>query len=244
MQREAKFQQVFKDIVMSLLKNLFILLHILIDKAVEAFYGWLWPQRKTCPELKEDFFISKSATDIAEMIRRREVSAFDVVRAYIKRIHQVNPLLNAVVDGPFEEEALAEAKRIDEQLEAGQITAEEALARKPFLGVPFSTKDSTAVGGKLQTLGLLSRAHVKATEDAECVRLMREAGAIILVTTNVPEVNRWQESRNKLTGQTNNPYDNRRTVGGSSGGEGALISSCGSCFGIGTFAIVDHRNCL
>ena len=61
----------------------------------------------------------------------------------------------------------------------------------PFLGVPFTTKDTTAVGGKLHTLGLLSRKNTKATEDAECIRVLKEAGAIILATTNVPEINRW-----------------------------------------------------
>lgn len=145
---------------------------------------------------------------------------------------QVNKLLNAIVDGPFADEALAEASKIDERLERG-LVSEEEFRRKPFLGVPFSTKDSTAVKGKLHTLGLLSRANVRAEDDAECVRLMKEAGAIIIATSNIPEVNRWTESRNNLTGQTNNPYDHRRTVGGSSGGEAALISSCGTCFGLG-----------
>lgn len=144
----------------------------------------------------------------------------------------MNPLLNAAVDGPFADEALAEASEIDARLERGLITEEE-FQRKPFLGVPFTTKDTTAVKGKLLTLGLASRKSVRADEDAECVRLMKAAGAIIIATTNVPEVNRWIETRNNLIGQTNNPYDPRRTVGGSSGGEGALITSCGSCFGLG-----------
>ena len=127
---------------------------------------------------------------------------------------------------------MAEARKIDERFDKGLISDEE-LQRKPFLGVPFTTKDSTAVKGKLHTLGLKSRRNERATETAECVRLMKEAGGILIATTNIPEVNRWTESRNNLTGQTNNPYDHRRTVGGSSGGEGALISSCGSCFGLG-----------
>lgn len=97
--------------------------------------------------------------------------------------------------------------------------------------MPFTTKDSTSVGGKLHTLGLISRKNTIAKEDAECVVLMKKAGAIIIATTNVPEVNKWQETRNNLIGQTNNPYDTRRTTGGSSGGEAALISSCASTFG-------------
>lgn len=137
-----------------------------------------------------------------------------------------------MVDGPFADEALAQASEIDERLERGLITEEEFL-RKPFLGVPFTTKDSTSVKGKLHTLGLLSRATVRSEEDAQCVKLMKDAGAIFIATTNIPEVNKWTESRNNLTGQTNNPYDHRRTVGGSSGGEAALISSCGTCFGLG-----------
>lgn len=110
----------------------------------------------------------------------------------------------------------------------------DEFASKPFLGVPFTTKDSTFVGGKLHTLGLLSRRTTVAKEDAECVRMAKKAGAIIVATTNIPEVNKWQETRNNLFGQTNNPYDVRRTVGGSSGGEAALISSCASVFGLGS----------
>lgn len=102
------------------------------------------------------------------------------------------------------------------------------------MGVPFTTKDSTYVGGKLHTLGLISRKTTVAKEDAECVRMAKLAGAIIVATSNIPEVNKWQETRNNLFGQTNNPYDTRRTVGGSSGGEAALIASCASVFGLGS----------
>ena len=58
-------------------------------------------------------------------------------------------------------------------------------------GVPFTAKESHAVSGMLHTLGIIARKHVRAHEDAECVRLMREAGAIPLAVTNVPEVNKW-----------------------------------------------------
>lgn len=94
----------------------------------------------------------------------------------------------------------------------------DEFASKPFLGVPFTTKDSTSVAGKLHTLGLVARKNTFSKEDAECVALAKKAGAIIVATTNIPEVNKWQETRNNLIGSTNNPYDIRRTVGGSSGG--------------------------
>lgn len=143
------------------------------------------------------------------MIRAKEISSYKLVESYINRmnkvnsmekqivfgppsipdIFQINPILNAVVDGPFME-ALNEAKSIDERIANGLVTVEE-FAQKPFLGVPFTTKDSTAVNGKLHTLGLLSRKTVRSKEDAECIRLVKEAGGIILATSNVPEVNKW-----------------------------------------------------
>ncbi|GAB0087693.1 fatty-acid amide hydrolase 2 [Sergentomyia squamirostris] len=209
-----------------------LILHILIDKLLEAVLAWYWKEKKTCSSLRENFFISKSATEIASLIRTGELTSHQVVKAYIDRLREVNPQINALADGPFES-ALETAQKIDERIEKGEISAQE-FTEKPFLGVPFTTKDSTSVQGALHTLGLLSRRTVRATEDAECVKLMKEAGAIILATTTVPEVNRWQETRNNVTGNTNNPYDLRRTVGGSSGGEAAVISACGSAFGLGT----------
>lgn len=69
------------------------------------------------------------------------------------------------------------------------------------------------------TLGLVSRRNIKATEDADVVILLKEAGGILVALTNVPEYNLWCECRNNVYGQTLNPYNTTRTVGGSSGGE-------------------------
>lgn len=144
---------------------------------------------------------------------------------------QTNKLLNFIADGPYTE-AIQIAQSIDNRIKSGQVTDDEFSA-KPFFGVPFTTKESIAAKGKLHTFGIKQRLNVRATDDAECVHLMQEAGGILIALTNVPEVNRWQETRNNLIGQTNNPYDTRRTVGGSSGGEGSAISSCASPIGIG-----------
>ncbi|XP_058978558.1 fatty-acid amide hydrolase 2-like [Musca domestica] len=216
--------------------TLLTIVHIVIDSLLEFILGWYLGVKKECspPSEQEKPVVSKSAVELATLIRQRKLKAYDVVKVYCERIKAVGiSQLNAVVDGPFTAEALKEAEEIDRKLDNGEYTEEELLA-KPFLGVPFTTKDSTAVGGKLHTLGLVSRKNERAPEDAECVKLMKESGAIIIATSSVPEVNRWIETRNKLIGQTKNPYDLRRSVGGSSGGEAALIASCSTAFGLGT----------
>lgn len=163
----------------------------------------------------------------------------DVVAAYIQRCRAIHSELNAVVDDNFDE-ALKEAKLVDEKVRrelAGQRSRDEpSINDFPFLGVPFTTKNSIAVKGKAYSGGLYSRKDVKADEDAEAIELMkRVGGAIFLALTNVPEAVMWFDSFNPLNGQTNNPYDKSRIPGGSSGGEGALISAAGSIFGVSFF---------
>ncbi|XP_075145388.1 fatty-acid amide hydrolase 2 [Haematobia irritans] len=218
-----------------LVASLLALIHIIVDQLLEFILGWYLGPKRVCnpPKDVERPIIEKSAVELANLIRERKVKSYEIVKLYIERIKSTGiPQLNAVVDGPFEE-ALKEAEEIDRKLANGEFSEAE-LQQKPFLGVPFTTKDSTAVKGKLHTLGLISRKNTTADEDADCVKLMKDSGAIIIATSNVPEVNKWIESRNMLIGQTNNPYDLRRSVGGSSGGEGALIASCCTAFGIGT----------
>lgn len=221
-----------KSIGSLMFKNLVLLLWIFVDFVLELLLGWYWGQKKFCPPLTKNYFIAQSAVELAEMIHTRKITSYEIVKAYIERMQEVNPLLNAILDGPFIE-ALDEAQAIDKRIENGDISEEE-FKIKPFLGVPFTTKDSTAVKGKLYTFCILARRNVRAKEDAECVKLMKDAGAIIIATTSIPEVNKWQETRNNIIGTTNNPYDVRRTSGGSSGGECALIASASSPFGIAT----------
>lgn len=221
-------------ILWSVFVNFVGIVHMLVDRLVEMVLERVLPPKQVCPAIvsSDPTIITKSATDLARMIFEKRAKSYAVVKAYIDRINEVNGVLNAVIDGPFSE-ALDEAREIDRKIENGEISDAE-FSSKPFLGVPFTTKDSTAVKGKLHTLGLVSRRNTRADEDAECVRLMKEAGAIIIATTSVPEVNKWIETRNLVIGNTNNPYDTRRSVGGSSGGEGALVAACGTAIGLGT----------
>lgn len=80
-------------------------------------------------------------------------------------------------------------------------------------------KDCIGVQGLLCTAGIVARKNSRMDKDATVIKLMKEAGGILLAITNVSEVCMWWESNNKIYGRTNNPYDQRRIVGGSSGGK-------------------------
>ena len=112
------------------------------------------------------------------------------MNAFIRRIKQINPLLNCVVDERFKD-ALAEATKVDELIASNKYTADGLRATKPFLGVPISTKDSIGVKGMIQTCGVWTRRNEKAKEDADVIQLMRAAGAIPFAITNVPELCLW-----------------------------------------------------
>ncbi|MDF1820224.1 MAG: amidase [Alcanivoracaceae bacterium] len=180
---------------------------------------------------KPHVMLTWSASELAAAIRDGQFSSLDAVQAHYDYLDQVNPVLNAVV---FQrrDDALREA-----------VEADDAIARArengtldqlpPLLGVPCTIKENFAFVGTPQASGLLKRAHIINDHDAPTVARLREAGAIPLGVTNTSELCMWMESFNKVYGITNNPYDRRRTVGGSSGGEGAIIGSGASPFGLG-----------
>jgi fatty acid amide hydrolase 2 len=175
-----------------------------------------------------DPLLFMSGTRIARAIRRREVSSLEAVDAHIRQIEKVNPTLNALVAERF---ALArdEARRADARLASAGNDDELGS----FFGVPCTIKESFAVAGMPFTSGLVARKGTAAERDAAAVARLRAAGAIPLGVTNVSELCMWMESDNRVYGRTNNPYDPRRTVGGSSGGEGAIIGAGGAPFGLG-----------
>lgn len=155
----------------------------------------------------------------------------DVVRAYIQRIREVNPLINAVVEERFAA-AIEEAKKADELIASAQTIW--LIKTYPLLGVPFTVKESCALKGAPLTGGSLPRRSVRASVDGEAVANLRASGCIPLLVSNTPEYCLSWESYNHVTGRTLNPYDSRRTAGGSSGGEGALIGAGASLFGVGS----------
>lgn len=113
-----------------------------------------------------------------------------MLNTFIKRIKQINPLLNCVVDERFDD-ALQDAAKVDELIASNQYTADQLRDTKPFLGVPISTKDCIAVKDMLHTGGLWLRRNIRSPEDADAMRLMRDAGAIPFALSNVSEVCMW-----------------------------------------------------
>jgi fatty acid amide hydrolase 2 len=174
-----------------------------------------------------DRLLTLSATDLAARIRGRELTSIEVVDAHIQRIEAVNPRLNAVVCSRFDE-AYGEARAADAALARGDADL------GPLHGVPCSIKECFALTGMPNTAGLVARKGQLATTDAFAVARLREAGAIPLGVTNTSELCMWMESNNKVYGRTSNPYDATRIVGGSSGGEGAIIGAGGAPFGLGS----------
>ncbi len=168
-----------------------------------------------------------SGKKLAELIRKREVTSEEVVRVHIEHIKKVNPILNAVIKDRFEE-AIKEVKKVDEHLKGNPDEV------PPYYGVPCTIKESFAFKGMPNSGGLYSRRNFIAKKDAPTVKRLKDAGAIPLGITNVPELCMWMETNNKIYGRTNNAYDRRRIAGGSSGGEGAIIGAGGSPFGLGS----------
>ncbi len=169
-----------------------------------------------------------SAREIAEQIRRKEISPVDVARTHLDRIERLNPKLNAFVDYK-PEVVLAQARNAEEALLRGD---KDELG--PLYGVPVSIKSSIDVAGHLCEAGTRLRAGYIATEDAPLVARLRSAGAVILGVTNTPELLMAWETDNLLYGRTNNPWDLTRTSGGSSGGEAAAIAAGLSAGGVGS----------
>ena len=164
------------------------------------------------------------ALELAAALQDRRLGAVEVVRAHIARAEALNPTLNAIVATRYEA-AMDEARRADAALAAGPTTD------RPLLGVPFTAKEFLAVEGMPQTGGIVALRAQRAQGDAPAIARLRAAGAILLGLTNAPEGGLSTETFNRLYGRTLNPWDGRRTPGGSSGGEGASVGAALAAFG-------------
>lgn len=168
-----------------------------------------------------------SASELARKIASREVTPTEVLEAHLDRIEEVQPMLNALVQDDF-----GHARETAE--EQTQFLAKTKKPLPPFFGVPCTIKEMLAYKNLKRTGGSIHHRDEVMDYDSAVVERLREAGAVPMGTTNVPELGFWFETFNVIYGRTNNPYDVTRTSGGSSGGEGALIGAGASPFGMGS----------
>ena len=158
----------------------------------------------------------QTLTMLVEMIRRREVSAVEVVEAHLEQISRLNPALNAIVT--VNQHAIDQAR-----------TAEGALA-----GLPITIKDTIETAGLRTTSGSRIRADFVPDTDAPAVARLRRAGAVILGKTNAAEMAMDYTADNPVFGRTVHPLDEKLTPGGSSGGEAVAIATHMSLGGLGS----------
>jgi amidase len=167
----------------------------------------------------------KGARELAEMIAARQVSSTEVVRAHLERIDEVNPRLNAVVRR-MDDEALAAAARADAAVAAGEMLG-------GFHGVPMTVKENIDLAGTPTTSSLVAFAEAVVPVDAPIVERMKQAGAIPIGRTNLPDMGLRVTTESSLHGVTHNPWHPGLTAGGSSGGEAAALASGMSPIGLG-----------
>jgi amidase len=167
-----------------------------------------------------------SAPQLIKKIQQKEISCTELMQIYLKRLADVNPTLNAIIQSLTAESALQLAQQADEKLAKKQ-------ALGPLHGLPITVKDCCKVKDFLISKGSLGY-HFVANEDATVIARCKAAGAIVIGISNVPELNIAYETDNDRYGKTLNPYALDRTPGGSSGGEAAAIAVGVCTFGLGT----------
>ncbi|HOO45001.1 MAG TPA: amidase [Deltaproteobacteria bacterium] len=162
---------------------------------------------------------------LAGMILSGEVTSVQALEAYLDQISRYNEKINAVVTLDIEG-AMLRARQADEALARGEVWG-------PLHGVPVTIKDNYATKGLLTTVGYPGLAEYVPDFDATVVARVRQAGAVIIGKTNLPQLAMDYQTCNPVFGATNNPWDLSRTPGGSTGGGAAAVASFMSALSFG-----------
>ena len=162
----------------------------------------------------------QSATDLLHLVKTKKLSPLELTDEHIRQIERLNPKINALVD--FDPDRVRAQARASEK------------STGPLAGLPVTVKSSISTAGHRCEIGSLANRGSVPTKDATVVARLREAGAVILGTTNCPEYLMAYVTENDLHGRTNNPWNLDYTPGGSSGGESAAIAAGMSAGGLGS----------
>jgi amidase len=159
-----------------------------------------------------------TARELAALIRTRKASAREVMAAHLKQIHRLNPKINAIVAKLDDDKCLALADAADQRSASGDPLP-------PLHGLPIAFKDLQPAVGLPYTCGSPIYKDLMPEQDSVLVERLRNAGAIAIGKTNVPEFGMGSHTYNKVYGTTLNPYDLTKSAGGSSGGAAAALAS-------------------
>ncbi|MYF48942.1 MAG: amidase [Gammaproteobacteria bacterium] len=160
----------------------------------------------------------QSARQLNQAIRAGTLSAAELMAAAYDQIERLNPKVNAIVNLLPRDEAVAVARARDQARARGE-------GGGPLWGLPLAVKDLEDAESFPTTFGFRPFAGAVAKADGEVTARMRQAGAIVIGKTNVPEFGLGSNTFNALFGATCNPYDLERTAGGSSGGAAAALAT-------------------
>jgi len=212
--------------ILGILVSLVIILAAMVAIDISPYFALIsaehpTPQPYQAPsgvkiKLRSDI-VSLTASEMARKIREKELSSVEVVEAHLSQIYQFNPQVNAIVTLDAEG-ALKRAREADQALASGQLWG-------PLHGVPFTIKDQIATKSMRTTSGFGPLKDVVPDYDATVVARLKEAGGILLGKTNLPALASASLTDNLVFGRTNNPWDLKRTVGGSSGGSAAALAA-------------------
>jgi len=170
---------------------------------------------------------------VREAICSRKVTCRQITEAFLARIVAINPIINAVIC--LNPKVLEEADAIDDALADGHNPG-------ALVGVPVLLKDNFNTINMKTTGGCRALKDLQASDDAKVVKLLKNAGAVILGKANMHEMALEGLSVSSLGGQTLNPYDLTRTPGGSSGGSGAAVAASLCVFATGTDTVNSLRS--
>lgn len=166
---------------------------------------------------------------LVENIKSRQLRSIDVVDAFYKRLQKIQPVINCVTQFADHEEVLRAAETADRAALHGQ-------ANGMLHGIPLTVKDAMQLRHYVCAKGSTGLKQLRATKDSTVVQRLRNAGAIIIGQTNVPELLLAYETDNDVYGRTLNPHNLHFSAGGSSGGEAAAIAAGGSPAGMASDA--------
>lgn len=174
---------------------------------------------------EDNSLLFKTATEIAKSIREKKITSVEVVTKVNSQIQKYNANYNAIVT--LNTNSIADAKKADEMLAQGRILG-------PLHGVPIVIKDSFKVQAMRATAGYMPLKDYIAEEDAVVIKLLKDAGAIIIGKGNLPTLAMDMQTDNAVFGRTNNPWDTSRTSGGSTGGDSVALAAGFAYLGFGS----------